>query len=435
MTHWWDGSQVYGSDRHTQAKLRSGVGGKLTVTADGLLPVDPETGTEQTGFSRNWWVALGAIHTLFVREHNAICDRLAEAHPEWGDEALFQTARLVNAAVMAKIHTVEWTPAILPNRTLHDGMYANWYGLLTALFGGTRKKALEEIPITNRELGGVLGNPEGRFADYGLSEEFTAVYRMHSLLPDSVRIHDQGADEPIADVPLVRTRHAASHHLIEQYGIETIAFSMGTQLAHALVNNNYPAALLDLSIPGEPVVDLGALDLFRDRERGVPPYNQLRAELGLNRIRSFDDLTEDRELAAKLRALYGRHVDGSDRVEDMDLLVGTLCEGHRPPGFGFGETLFQVFILNATWRLLGDRFYTDDFREEIYTREGLDWIDDTTMKSVLLRHFPSLATSALANVSNAFEPWDEGRLDPARHPLRAFDPSLGPDLWAGDAGS
>ena len=73
---------------------------------------------------------------------------------------------------------------------------------------------------------------------------------MHSLLPDSVRIHDQGADEPIADVPLVRTRHAASHHLIEQYGIETIAFSMGTQLADALVNNNYPAALLDLIDPG-----------------------------------------------------------------------------------------------------------------------------------------------------------------------------------------
>ena len=159
VTHWWDGSQLYGSDRHTQAKLRSGVDGKLTVTDDGLLPVDPDTGTEQTGFSRNWWVALGAIHTLFVREHNAICDRLQAAHPDWDDEALFQTARLVNAAVMAKIHTVEWTPAILPNRTLHDGMFSNWYGLVTSLFGGKRKKALEEIPITNRELGGFSATP------------------------------------------------------------------------------------------------------------------------------------------------------------------------------------------------------------------------------------------------------------------------------------
>ena len=83
---------------------------------------------------------------------------------------------------------MEWTPAILPNPTLLDAMHTNWYGFVTNLFGGRRKKALEEIPITNRELGGILGNPQARFAAYGLSEEFTAVYRMHSLLPDSVRI-------------------------------------------------------------------------------------------------------------------------------------------------------------------------------------------------------------------------------------------------------
>ncbi len=189
VTHWWDGSQLYGSDRHTQAKLRSGVDGKLTVTDDGLLPVDPDTGTELTGFSRNWWVALGAIHTLFVREHNAICDRLQEAHPDWDDEALFETARLVNAAVMAKIHTVEWTPAILPNRTLHDGMFSNWYGLITSLFGGKRKKALEEIPITNRELGGVLGNPQGRF------RRLRSERGVRRGLPDALAASRLGADQ------------------------------------------------------------------------------------------------------------------------------------------------------------------------------------------------------------------------------------------------
>ena len=57
---------------------------------------------------------------------------------------------------------------------------------------------------------------------------------------------------------------------------------------------------------------------------------------------------------------------------------------------------------------------------------------EATMKSVPLRHFPSLAVTALANVSNAFEPSDEGRLDPARHPLRAFDPSIDDDPRAGD---
>jgi hypothetical protein len=84
---------------------------------------------------------------------------------------------------------------------------------------------------------------------------------------------------------------------------------------------------------------------------------------------------------------------------------------------------------------LGDRFDTDDFREEIYTAEGLAWIDDASFKRVLLRNIPSLAATGLANVTNAFEPWDQGRLIEERHPLRAFDKALGPDPWAGDAAS
>lgn len=53
------------------------------------------------------------MRTLFVREHNAICDFLGSLHPEWSDQELFDYARLINAALIAKIHTVEWTPALL----------------------------------------------------------------------------------------------------------------------------------------------------------------------------------------------------------------------------------------------------------------------------------------------------------------------------------
>ncbi len=430
VTHWWDGSQIYGSDPATQRALRAGTDGKLRLTDDGMLPIDPDTGVEQAGFTRNWWLGLATLHTVFAREHNAICDHLRSGHDDWDDERLFQTARLINAAVMAKIHTVEWTPAILANRTLFDAMHANWYGLLTNWFGGDDKHTVEPIAIASSELGGIVGGPQGTFARYGLSEEFTAVYRMHALLPDAFEL--LRVDAPPLAIPLLRTRGTAVAGLLQEHGLAAVAASMGVQHPGALINNNLPAALLDLTVPGRPVMDLGALDLYRDRERGVPRYNELRAELGLQRVPSFDALSPDADTVARLRALYGVDQGGRDRVDDVDLLIGTLCEGHRPHGFGFGETLFQVFILNANWRLLGDRFYTSDYRPEIYSQEGLDWIDRTTMKDVLLRHLPELHGSGLGNVRNAFEPWDEGTLDPARHPTRAFVAELADDPWAGE---
>jgi hypothetical protein len=96
--------------------------------------------------------------------------------------------------------------------------------------------------------------------------------------------------------------------------------------------------------------------------------------------------------------------------------------------------MFQIFILNASRRLQADRFFTTDYREGVYTAEGLKWVDDSSLKTVILRHHPELANSGLANVKNAFEPWDtEPELDPDRHPLRAFDPHLKKNPWKGDA--
>jgi hypothetical protein len=152
----------------------------------------------------------------------------------------------------------------------------------------------------------------------------------------------------------------------------------------------------------------------------------------LNPIATFDDLTDDKDQLQKLREVYGT---GPDKVESLDLMIGTLSEstGNRPTHFGFGETMFQIFILNATRRLQADRFFTDSYNEETYTREGLNWIDAASLKNVLLRNFPELATTGLANVRNAFEPWDnDHRLDPTRHPLRAYDQELQPDPWLGD---
>ncbi len=431
VTHWWDASQIYGSNQARVNQLRSGVDGKLRLNADGTLPLDKKK-IEETGFSRNWWVGLAMLHNLFAREHNAICDHLKAAYPDWDDNRLFNVARLINAAVTAKIHSVEWTPAILANKTLDNALNANWYGLLTNLFHkGTHRKTVAGINVRNPELGGVVGNPINKHGSpFGLSEEFTEVYRLHSLLPETLHIRKINEDG-MEEIPFVKTRQAGSAKLTQRVPMANLFYSFGNQHPGQLVLNNYPKFMQELSIPFNPMFDLGAVDILRARERGVPRYNEFRRQLGLNPITRFEDLTDDTRQVQQLKEVYG---DQPEDVEKLDLMIGTLAEGHRPNGFGFGETMFQIFILNATRRLQADRFYTTCYTEEYYTKEGLEWIDRTDFKTVILRHYPELAKTGLANVKNAFEPWDTDRqLDPARHPLRGWDKSLKPDPWKGDA--
>ena len=59
----------------------------------------------------------------------------------------------------------------------------------------------------------------------------------------------------------------------------------------------------------------------------------------------------------------------------------------------------------ASRRLKSDRFITDCYTEEYYTKTGMQWVADNTMASVLLRHYPQLAPS-LEGVKNAFAPWN-----------------------------
>jgi Animal haem peroxidase len=81
----------------------------------------------------------------------------------------------------------------------------------------------------------------------------------------------------------------------------------------------------------------------------------------------------------------------------------------RPAGFAFSDTAFRIFILMASRRLNSDRFFTEYYTPGVYTRAGLNWIEDNTMATVLLRHHPELAP-ALATVGNAFKPWNRARM-------------------------
>lgn len=395
VTHWWDGSQIYGSDEARCRSLRTGEHGHL-ILVDGRLPSDPRPGMaclDATGMNSDYWSGLSLLHTLFATEHNAICDLIRSHHPTWSDERIFHTARLVNTALMAKIHTVEWTPGILNTPILQRSMDANWYGLLprwvTRRFGRVGGEALS----------GILGSrTDHHAAPFSMTEEFVSAYRLHPLIPDeiTVREHRRGATRQVIgfnDMQGTTTRSA-----IDSFGMSDLLYTFGTSNPGALVLHNHPDALRNLSRLSGEHIDLGTVDILRDRERGIPRYNAYRQMLRKHPVASFEELTGGHPGDTPLlRDLY------EGRLDRVDTLVGNLAEP-RPAGFGFSDTLFRIFILMASRRLKSDRFFTTDYRPEIYTTEGLQWIDHNSMITVLQRHHPEL-TPALDGVTNAFAPW------------------------------
>ena len=80
-THWWDASQIYGSDPDfaADAPLAASTG-RLRLDEQGLPPADMEKPIDLSGAAGNFWIGLALLHSLFMREHNAICDRLTR-HP------------------------------------------------------------------------------------------------------------------------------------------------------------------------------------------------------------------------------------------------------------------------------------------------------------------------------------------------------------------
>ena len=173
-------------------------------------------------------------------------------------------------------------------------------------------------------------------------------------------------------------------------------YSFGTSHPGAITLHNFPRFLQTFNRPDGTTVDLAATDVLRVRERGVPRYNEFRRYLHLKAYDSFEEMADTQEHAADLRRVY------SD-PEEVDTMIGMYSE-RKPKGFGFSDTAFRIFILMASRRLEADRFFTRDYRPEVYTREGIDWVEGNSMRTLLLRHFPELET-ALQGVANPFAPW------------------------------
>ncbi|OBG48320.1 peroxidase family protein [Mycolicibacterium fortuitum] len=393
-THWWDGSQIYGSNQQFQDAIRTHHDGKVCIDADGFIDIPP-TLIGAAGGADGWWLGMELMGTIFMREHNAICDRLKAAYPNWNDDQLFNKARLINAALIAKIHTIEWTPAILGHPTLQIGMRANWFGL-----AGERVKELFGRLSAGDLLSGIPGsNTDHHTAPYSITEDFVTVYRMHPLVPDDYEFLSLTSGiEPRALTFSEIHGGANSRGVLKSQGVAECLYSLGVAHPGAVTLHNSPTFMRDFERVDEHALDMIATDILRSRERGVPRYNDFRRALRLAPATSFDEISGgDAATAAVMAEIYGGD------IEKVDTMVGMFGE-KLPEGFGFSDTAFRIFVLMASRRLKSDRFYTVDFTPRVYTPEGMDWIDRNDMVSVLLRHYPELEP-ALRGQRNAFAPW------------------------------
>jgi hypothetical protein len=398
QTHWWDGSQLYGVDARQQQTVR--VDGRAALVADlraAGQAMNARAGADDAAPAikePGIWTGLVLFYKLFADEHNRIVGRLRKAYPGWDDDRLFQTARLINAALLAKIHTVEWSTALLANRATQESLRGQWNGLAAPWV----PRFLRHVaPL--EELWPIPGSKQRDFGvTYALTEEFAAVYRMHPLVPDEWKFRDASGRE----VPrrLNELAGARAFEPLETFGLESVLRAFVTAPAGSLELHNFPDDLRNFRRPDDPPGrlphDLAATDILRCRELGVPRYCEFRRALHLDVPTSFADLAENEDWAGEIEKVY----DG--RLEDVDLLVGLLAE-KKPKGFAISDTAFRIFVVMAARRLKADRFFTRDYRKAVYTREGLEWIRTRGLKDVLACSAPGL-TDTLAPLENPFGP-------------------------------
>jgi hypothetical protein len=340
ITSFVDASAVYGSSLARASWLRTFVDGKMKTSAGNMLPYNTVTGEkadpidpiaphmdDAVGMSPKLFVAgdaranenplLLSFHTLFVREHNRLCDELVIEHPDWTDEELYQHARRMVSGYIQSTVFDEWLPAM-------------------------------GVPLLEYSGYDPSVNP-------GISNVFSAAaFRLgHTLLNSNImRLDNEGNVLPEGNLTLLQAFFNPS--AVENgIGIDPYFKGMGVQ-----VQQRMDGKVIDdvrnflFGPPGAGGLDLASINITRGRERGIPDLNTVRQAVGLPVFQNFFELSNDPVVASVMQALYGD-------INDIDPWVGMLVETPMPNAL-FGETIMEIMKQQFTDLRDGDRFYFEN---------------------------------------------------------------------------
>ncbi|NWQ59700.1 DUOX2 oxidase, partial [Neopipo cinnamomea] len=366
VTGWLDGSSIYGPLHSWSDALRSFSGGQLASgpvrrlprQTDGRVPmwkaIDPSTGQGGTEGIYDLGSAWGnenpflqAESIAWFRYHNHLATALAQQHPTWSDEDLFQHTRKRVIATFQSIVLYEWLPTMLGS----------------------------DIP----EYKGYQ-----QHLDPSLSPEFVAaaVQFLATMVPPGVYKRDtkcrfQNVSGPSGSFPAVRLCNSYWSRerpgLQQAEDVDNILLGMSSQIAEQedriVVEDlqDYWYGPLKYSR-----TDYVASWIQRGRDLGLPTYNQARERFGLKPLQNWSNLTPhlETQVLQKVAALYGNDIAG------LELLPGGMLEADG--------SLFSAIILEQFVRLRdSDRFWFENTKNGLFTEKEIKEIRNTTFHNVL----------------------------------------------------
>jgi len=364
ITAWLDASCVYGSDAFRATWLRTLEDGKMKVSEGNLLPFNTESGefnddpyidapsmADDVGFAEKLFVAgdvranenvlLTAYHTLFVREHNRLCDELILQHPDWQDEQIYQHARKIVGGILQRITFDEWLPAM---------------GVELAPYAGY------DATVNPSIFNGFSG----------------AAFRLgHTLLSGDILVMDAEGNERAEGPLALRDAFFNPDVLIENGGLDPFFRGMGAQM-----QQQFDAKIVDdirnflFGPPGAGGTDLASININRGRERGLADFNTYRAALGLTPYTAFREICDDPTVVEALQSNYSS-------VDDIDPWVGMLAEQNMDNTL-FGETVRAFMLRQFSAIRDGDRFYFEN--DDVLSEAEKAAIRATTMRDVVMRN-------------------------------------------------
>ena len=372
--HEIDLCQIYGLDAETAAMLRTHKGGKLRTSSDGRYPEllygsdgqvkpefqnlpytkphpggtplnDPVLGTLNvppaerekrrsrlyaTGLDRgNSKILYTAISTIFVREHNRLCDVLALNHADWDDDRLFETARNINIVMIL-------------NLTINE--YIN---------------QLAQAPI-KLQLDRNFAEKQHWYRANRIAIEFDLLYRWHSFVPDSFSLNGQLLDH---------TQFRFNNALLEQYGPAQVIAAASRQPAGRIGPRNNP----DFLRGAERAAHAFARSQF------VRPFVEYQESFGHTRVRDFKELTGEDELAQQLSNLY------PGGVKDVELLVGLFMQQHDDAAV-LPPLMQTIVAVDAFSQILTNPLLSENvYGAAAFGDEGIKILEKTTSFDELVR--------------------------------------------------